>query len=108
MLRRVLRPHQGDTVSPCRGLNYSGDIQMLGRTSRLTASKKPLVKQDERWMIYQIIRRFFAEEQGKVYMVRKQQDREKIVQEIRKQQLYTRNTWLERDFYMYLKADVLK
>ena len=62
MLGRALRPHLGDTVSPRRGLNYSGDIQMFGRTSWLTASIKPLIKQDERWMIYQVIRRFFVEE----------------------------------------------
>ena len=42
ILGRVSRPHQGDTVSPRRGLNIPAAFQILGRVSRLTASIKPL------------------------------------------------------------------
>jgi len=44
ILGRVLRPHQGDTVSPRRGLKNTGDIWAFGRMPRLTASIKPLMQ----------------------------------------------------------------
>ena len=56
ILGRVLRPHQGDTVSPRRGLNDTGDILDVRKDVAADSQHKAVFQDYGHWITRKVVR----------------------------------------------------